>query len=139
VAQKNARLLNDFRYQASSFEASTVTLRVVAPASAGQTYTANITNQVIHRRHLLHPRRPGEQFEEWWTVTVTLGPGQGTLDRLEGPASAVEEYRSVAPNRSERRVYANNERWYALRQPDGSYRLTMPGIQDGIAFRLTVQ
>lgn len=139
VAQKNARLLNDFRYQASSLEASTVTLRVVAPAAAGQPYTANITNQVIHRRHLLHPQRPGEQFEEWWTVTVTLGPGQGTLDRLEGPASAVEEYRSVAPNRSERRVHANNERWYALRQPDGSYRLTMPGIQDGIAFRLTVQ
>lgn len=137
VGQKNARLLNDFRYQASSYEAGAVTLQVTAPAVAGQPYTATITSTVIHRRHLLHPQRPGEQFEEWWTVTVTLGQGQGSLDRLEGPASAVEEYRSVAPNRTDRRVYANNERWYALRQPDGSYRLTMPGIQDGIPFRLT--
>lgn len=135
VAQKNQRVLNDFRYQASSYEASEVTLQVVAPAAAGGPYTAIITNQVSHQRHLRHPLRPGEQFEEWWTVTVTLGTGRGTLDRLEGPAQAIEEYRSVAPNRTVQSVYAN-ERWYALRQPDGSYRLTMPGIQDGVPFRL---
>jgi hypothetical protein len=135
VNAKNARLLNDFRYQASSFQASTVTLQIVPPRAPGQPSTAIITSQVSHRRHLKHPQRPGEQFEEWWTVTVTLGTGQGTVDRVEGPAEAVEEYRSVAPNRTDRRVYAN-ERWHALRLPDGSYRLTMPGIQDGIAFIL---
>jgi hypothetical protein len=135
VAQKNARVLNDFRNQASSYEASVVTLQVVAPTAPGQPYTAIITPQVNHRRHLQHPRRPGEQFAEWWTASISLGAGQGTLDRLEGPAHAVEEYRSVAPDRTTQNVIAN-ARWFALRQPDGSYRLTMPGIQDGIPFRL---
>jgi hypothetical protein len=135
VAQTNVRALNDFGYQAASFEASTVTLQVVPPMAAGQPYTAISTSQVSHRRHLKHQPRPGEQFEEWWTVTVTLGEGQGTLDRLEDPASAIEEYRSVGPNQTKRNVWAN-QRWFALRQTDGSYRLTMPGIQNGVPFRL---
>jgi hypothetical protein len=138
VTQKNNRLLNDFRYQQSSYEASPVTLEIVPPSAPGKPYTARITGQVDFRRHLKHPLRPGQQFEEWWQVTVTLGPGQGTLDRLEGPASSVENYRSVAPDRTDRKA-SGNERWYALRQPDGSYRLGMPGITDGMTFRLVVK
>ena len=71
-------------------------------------------------------------------MTVTLTTGQGTLDRLEGAASAIAEYRSLAPDRADRRLY-DNERWYAVRQSDGSYRLTVPGIQDGIPFILRPQ
>jgi hypothetical protein len=138
VTQKNNRVLNDFRYQQSSYEANPVTLEIVPPTAPGQPYTARITGQVDFLRHLKHPVGPGPQFEEWWQVTVTLGPGQGTLDRLVGPATSVENYRSVAPDRTNRNV-SGNDQWYALRQPDGSYRLTMPGISDGIPFRLTTR
>lgn len=138
VVRRNNRLINDFGYRASSYEAGPVTLEVTAPAAAGQPYTARITSQVNFTRHLLHPQRPGDQFEEWWQVTVTLGPGQGSLERLEGPASAIEDYRSLAPDRTNRKFF-NNERWYALRQPDGTYRLTMPGIIDGVPFILVAR
>ena len=135
VDRRNQHLLRDFSYKASSYDAGSVTLEIFPPAASGRPYTARITGQVDFKRHLLHPTRPGEQFEEWWDVTVTLGPGQGTLDRLEGPASAIVDYRSKAPDRSTRNSY-NNERWSAARQPDGSYRLTMPGISDGVPFLL---
>jgi hypothetical protein len=135
VDRRNHHLLKDFGYKASSYDAGSVTLEILPPAASGRPFTARITGQVDFKRHLLHPTRPGEQFEEWWDVTVTLGPGQGTLDRLEGPASAIEDYRSKAPDRSTRNSY-NNERWHAARQPDGSYRLTMPGISDGVPFLL---
>lgn len=138
VARRNNRLINDFGYRASSYQAGPVTLQIDPPLGAGQPYTARITSQVNFTRHLLHPQRPGQQFEEWWQVTVTLGPGQGSLERLEGPASAIEDYRSVAPDRTNRNFY-NNERWYALRQPDGTYRLTMPGIVDGVPFILVAR
>jgi hypothetical protein len=86
------------------------------------------------RRETLHPQGRGPDFEEWWHVTVTLGAGEGVLERLEGPASAVEEYRSSQGRVA--RVDYRDQRWYALRQQDGSYRLSMPGISDGVTFTL---
>jgi len=136
VNRRIDHVVRELKYQKCSYDADPVTLAIVPPAVSGRPYTARITGQVTFKYHLLHPKRPGQQFEEWWDVKVTLGPGQGTLDRLEGPASAIEDYSSKAPDRTDRKLYNNNERWYALRQPDGSYRLAMPGIRDGVMFLL---
>ena len=55
---------------------------------------------------------------------------------LRRGASVVHEYKTSWGAKA-RHVYPD-ERWHAVLQADGSYRMHMPGIEDGIPYRLEV-
>lgn len=135
--RKIHHVVKELGFVETSYTVGDVTLRILPPAVAGHPWQGLISpGQLSHQRHLKHQptRHRKPDLEEWWTVSITLTNGEGRRDALSGAASVVHEYRSSWGAKA-RRVYPD-ERWHAVRQADGSYRMHVPGIEDGIPFRL---